>query len=75
MTNSLVSQEYAFLSDAQFSHRLDGFEDRYRMEGQLGKGNFGEVKLCREISTGDMYAAKIIDLRQVMYRVARAGFA
>ena len=39
------------------------------MEGPLGKGNFGEVKLCRELSTGDMYAAKIIDLRQVMYRV------
>lgn len=39
------------------------------MEGQLGKGNFGEVKLCREISTGDMYAAKIIDLRQVQHRV------
>lgn len=70
VTNSLISQEYfSFLSLPYFFSRLDGFEDRYRMEGPLGKGNFGEVKLCRELSTGDMYAAKIIDLRQVMYRV------
>ena len=48
---------------------LDGIEDRYILEGQLGKGSFGEVCLCREIATGDMYAAKIIDLKQVHYRV------
>lgn len=48
---------------------LDDIEDRYFLEGQLGKGTFGEVRLCREIATGDMYAAKIIDLKQVHYRV------
>ena len=50
-------------------YSLDGIGDRYVIEGQLGKGTFGEVRLCREISTGDMYAAKIIDLKQVHYRV------
>ncbi len=49
---------------------LDGIEERYILEGHLGSGTFGEVRLCREIATGDMYAAKIIDLKQIHYRVA-----
>ena len=48
---------------------LDGIEERYILEGHLGSGTFGEVRLCREIATGDMYAAKIIDLKQIHYRV------
>lgn len=53
---------------------LDGIEERYILEGHLGSGTFGEVRLCREIATGDMYAAKIIDLKQIHYRVGFVQF-
>ena len=42
---------------------------KYIIEGGLGKGSFGEVKLCRERSSGNMFAAKIIDLKRIRNRV------
>ena len=48
---------------------MDGIEEKYIIEGGLGKGSFGEVKLCRERSSGNMYAAKIIDLKRIRNRV------
>lgn len=48
---------------------MDGIEDKYIIEGGLGRGSFGEVKLCRERTSGNMYAAKIIDLKKIHNRV------
>ena len=48
---------------------MDGIEEKYIIEGGHGKGSFGEVKLCRERSSGNMYAAKIIDLKRIRNRV------
>lgn len=52
---------------------MDGIEEKYTLEGALGKGSFGEVRLCRERSTGTMYAAKIIDLKTLHNRVLFAS--
>ena len=67
IADSFISQEcYQRLF---FMNRLDGIEEKYTLEGILGKGSFGEVRLCRERSTGTMYAAKIIDLKTIHNRV------
>ncbi|XP_064257537.1 death-associated protein kinase 2-like isoform X1 [Passer domesticus] len=39
-------------------------EDTYELLERLGSGHFGEVRLCRERSTGAFYAAKFVKMRR-----------
>ncbi|TWW63723.1 Calcium/calmodulin-dependent protein kinase type II delta 1 chain [Takifugu flavidus] len=45
------------------------FTDEYQMYEELGKGAFSVVRRCMKISTGQEYAAKIINTKKLSARV------
>lgn len=51
-----------------FSSSEDGFEAKYEILNEIGRGGFSVVYRCRERSTGTDYAVKIIDLRPLRLR-------
>eukprot|EP00118_Oscarella_pearsei_P025943 m.309085 g.309085 ORF g.309085 m.309085 type:complete len:347 (+) comp45466_c0_seq1:648-1688(+) len=44
--------------------RSDSMEEHYNVQEQLGKGQYGVVKLCHDKETGQKYAAKYIRKRK-----------
>ncbi|KAL1277402.1 hypothetical protein QQF64_024075 [Cirrhinus molitorella] len=45
------------------------FTDEYQLYEELGKGAFSVVRRCMKISTGQEYAAKIINTKKLSARV------
>ena len=41
------------------------FLNNYIIIDQLGKGSFGKVKLCLNVSDDTLYAVKVVDKRRV----------
>ncbi|XP_056156199.1 calcium/calmodulin-dependent protein kinase type II delta 1 chain-like [Lampris incognitus] len=48
------------------------FTDEYQLYEELGKGAFSVVRRCMKISTGQEYAAKIINTKKLSARVVIA---
>lgn len=71
IADSFLSQEYEFIFNhfVSLTDSITRFEDKYLIEGYLGKGSYGEVKLCKDRLTGIAYAVKIIDLKKSQRRV------
>ena len=51
-----------------FSSAEDGFDSKYEMLNEIGKGGFSVVYRCRDRQTGTDYAVKVIDLRPLRMR-------
>lgn len=47
--------------------RTDRFEDHFAIGEELGRGQFGVVKLCTRCSTGVQYACKLIDKKKLSH--------
>eukprot|EP01038_Epipyxis_sp_PR26KG_P008663 gene8663-11706_t len=50
------------------SKARDGFESKYNIIREIGKGGFSTVYLCDDRRTGIQYAVKVIDLRPLRLR-------
>ncbi|GCC33970.1 hypothetical protein chiPu_0012442 [Chiloscyllium punctatum] len=50
------------------------FSDDYQLYEELGKGAFSVVRRCVKLSTGQEFAAKIINTKKLSARERTAGF-
>eukprot|EP00475_Leptophrys_vorax_P034896 TRINITY_DN5696_c0_g1_i3.p1 TRINITY_DN5696_c0_g1~~TRINITY_DN5696_c0_g1_i3.p1 ORF type:complete len:473 (+),score=23.10 TRINITY_DN5696_c0_g1_i3:201-1619(+) len=54
------------------SERTGRVEDSYSLDRELGHGQFGVVRLCRKLSTGEHFACKSIDKQKLNHWEDRA---
>ncbi|XP_077114741.1 death-associated protein kinase 2-like isoform X1 [Ranitomeya variabilis] len=60
----LVNLEDEVFNPNMTSFKHENVEDLYELLEKLGSGHFGEVKKCREKTTGTFYAGKFIKTRK-----------
>ena len=60
-----ISERDSWVAKLRHAAKSRNITEFYKIKGKIGTGKFSQVHLATELATGDTYAVKIVDKRQL----------